>query len=659
MNHRDHTARLKHLLLPTALLLVGAWLRLGAFHEALVGADQSSILAAAAEIAALRDFPLVGMKSSMGVMQTAMVAYLAAIPLILVHRVVAISWFFGVLDLLALALLYRAVRRVFGRRAALVATALYATTPWVVEFNRWIWYQSPIPTFATMAFSGLLTAVGARRRHRGALALSMVSATLMGLVHLAALPWAAVIWIVALFWAAHRRWWREALAGGVVSLLAAYPYLAYLVRTGFVDVSTILRGAGGEGGGLNWATYRLTLELLTGDQILQTPHNPLWADSVVWVKELLFLVPMMLGLAILTTLIRLLLTGDGERRGLALTLTWTVLAPTLFLVTSVHLQHFYLLFVFPAPYVLIGTTLSAWLDARNASARLRASGLGIAAQAIGVAGIAGVALLAIWWGYLWSVRIGYEQRGMLRAPTRAWLMDVTADTVAAYLAENPDAEPRAEVVVVTHFGSGELSPFDWLHNFVHSDRVRVAPAGAGLIVPPGEACFLLTPGASMDDLAPLGKQVRERPEMEIPASPPWPAFCTDGPRPPLTAPRAIWENGLGLISTEVQGDLVPSGRLVLVHRWHYRSVRDQEYHLFNHLLHGEEMVAQIDGVGVPPRYWRDDDVLVTRFALDLPDALPTGEVRLLIGAYTWPDIERVPLTDGADAYVVQTWQHAP
>ncbi len=674
MNNRDVTERIRRYLLPTALLLVGAWLRLGAFHEALVGADQSSILAAAADIVALRHFPLVGMKSSMGVMQTAVVGYLAAIPLLLVHRVVAISWFFGVLDLLALALLYRAVGRTFGRRAALVAMALYATTPWVVEFNRWIWYQTLIPTFATLAFSSLLSAVGARRRGAGArqatgarqaagarqatgaIALAMISATLMGLVHLAALPWAALLWVVAALWAWRQRWWREGLVGAAASLLAAYPYAAYLVRTGFVDVTTILRGSGGEGAsGLNWATYRLTLELLTGDQILHTPRNPLWANSVVWIEELLLVVPVILTLAVVTTLIRLLLTQDAERRGLILTLAWTVLAPTLFLSSSIHLQHFYLLFVFPAPYVLIATCLATCLEARTASPVTSASGLGIVGQALGVAGIASVTVLAVWWGYLWSVRIGYEQQGLLRAPTRAWLMDATAETVGAYLA----GDPEAEVLIVTHFGTGELSPFDWIRNFVHSDRVRVVPASAGLIIPPGEACFVLTPGASPADLAPLGPRATERPDMAIPASPPWPSFCTDSPRPPLATPLAAWENGLRLLDSDVEGDPVPGGHLALVHQWHYRNVTGKEYHLFNHLVHEGQMIAQIDGAGVPTRYWRDDDVLITRFTLELPDELPTGELRLLTGAYTWPDVERVPLTDGADAYPVQTWQYTP
>ena len=83
----------------SCILLLAAILRLAAFAEALVGADQSSILSAAAEIATRRDRPGVGIKSSIGVMQTAVTPYSTAIPLIFVPRVIAVKGFFSVLDL--------------------------------------------------------------------------------------------------------------------------------------------------------------------------------------------------------------------------------------------------------------------------------------------------------------------------------------------------------------------------------------------------------------------------------------------------------------------------------------------------------------------------------------------------------------------------------
>ncbi|MGC9346957.1 MAG: hypothetical protein ACP5JG_02360 [Anaerolineae bacterium] len=653
----------------TLILLLSALLRLGAFHEALVGADQSSILAAAAEIAGLRDAPLVGIKSSVGVMQTAVTAYLAAIPLVVLRRVIAVKWFFTALDLLALAYLYRAVSRVFGRRAALITALLYAANPWLVEFNRWIWYQSLIPTFATVAFSGLLLGMvqGARaidggRRARGSqalpgvqdsvagahLGLGLVGATLMGLVHLAPLPWAALLCAVGLAVAWRWRLWRGYLIGLASGLVVATPYLVFLVRSGFADVRTILLG--GDGAATwNWATYRLTLELLSGREVLRTPRDPLWAASV-WAPDALYaLFPALLVVGLVLVIWRLATTQRAHRVPLAFTLAWALLAPTLFLRSGIHLQHFYLLFVFPAPLVLV----SAGLLGPHRSAP---EGRRPFARAVAAIGAASAIVLATWWSHLWIVRIGLEQQGKLRAPTRAWLMDATVDTLDAYLTEHPGDE----VVILTNFDGGELSPFDWMRNFLHTDHVRVVSTETGLIVPAGESCYLLGPGASPDDLGDLpswvAPQLVERPQMAIPASPPWTFRCVDQ-RPPVPPVQARWQNGLSLIDTQIEGVFAPGERLNIVHTWHYRAVTSEEYHLFNHLMRGQDFVAQIDGAGVPTRYWRDDDVLITEFGLQLPDELPTGEpaYRLLTGAYTWPGIDRVFLEDGRPAYEVRRW----
>ncbi|MGC9400070.1 MAG: hypothetical protein ACP5HM_13160 [Anaerolineae bacterium] len=165
------------------VLLLAAALRLGGFQETLVGGDQSTILEAAADLVALRGFPLIGMKSSTGVMQTATSIYLSALALALVHKVAAIKWFFSILDLLALAYLYRTVDRVYGHRAALIASLLYASNPWIVEYNRWIWYQTLLPTFSTVAFAALLALLTASRPAQGTLTLAVVAATLLGTVH--------------------------------------------------------------------------------------------------------------------------------------------------------------------------------------------------------------------------------------------------------------------------------------------------------------------------------------------------------------------------------------------------------------------------------------------------------------------------------------------
>ncbi len=103
--------------------------------------------------------------------------------------------------------------------------------------------------------------------------------------------------------------------------------------------------------------------------------------------------------------------------------------------------------------------------------------------------------------------------------------------------------------------------------------------------------------------------------------------------------------------------LEPGAYIDIILTWHYRVVAPKEYHIFNHLLLDETLIAQIDGAGVPTWYWRDDDVLVTRFRMELPPNLTPGTYRLITGSYTWPDVERVLLTNEEAAYEVWRWEN--
>lgn len=623
------------------VLLLGAFLRLAGFEEALIGSDQSSILSAAIDVATFRRFPLVGIKSSVGVMQTAVTPYLAALPLLWLPRVIAIKWFFSILDLLAIAWLYRAVRRTFGWQAAGVATFLYATNPWIVEFIRWIWYQSLVPTFATAAFAAFLLLLAPTGRPRAwVLTLGLISATLMGQVHLAALPWAALLFGLGLWVAWRKSLWRGFGAGVGAALVIMLPYLLYLWQTHFADFKAMLQA--GSTGTWNWLVLRLARELLTGQEVLTTPRSPLWADSLVQPPGLSSVILIVLALAMIGTLIQL--HRDAVRRlPLLFTVGWSVLVPVLFLRSSVHPQHFYLLFLFPAPFVLIGNWSSHRLDNHRTRRWIQLQQR--SKQLI----LAVLILSGLWWTYAWGIRIRLEQQHLLGAPTRAWLMDTTALTINRYLTENP----TDEVIVLTDF-DGDGSPFDWLASWLHSDRVRTAPRGQGLIVPAAKTCYLLAPSATPDDLRLLHQPLTEARALEIPATPPWQFLCTPM-RPPLSTPLAVWENGLSLLNAEVVGEPAPGSTLQVIYTWLYQGTAPINEHFFSHLFQGETLLSQADGPGVPTRLWHKDDVLITTFTLTLPPEPGTGEYRLRVGSYNWLNMQRVNLTDGTDGYVVRRW----
>jgi hypothetical protein len=641
---RENTARRSTaLLVGLLILLLAAVLRLSGFEETPIGGDQTAILATAAEIASFRSFPLVGSKSSAGVTFTALPQYLVALSLLLVRRVIAVRWFLSLLDLLSIAWLYRSVRQTIGFHAAWISSLLYATNPWVVEFLRWIWQPTLVAASAVTTFASFLWLLGPTRRKQAAvLAVGLVSATLMWLLHLSALPWAAVCWALGFLIAWRKGLWRGFWTGVGVNFLLAFPYILFLIKTSFADsISLLQAGVAGEGG-WNIAAYLLAFELITGAGVLATPRSPRWAESVVWIPSAPEVLLTILALAFIVTILRAL-RRPRERPLLLFVATWLLLTPTLFLRSKVHLQHFYLSFLFPAPFVLIGNAVQGYLTHSQEGV------LGRLGRITGGLTAGLLLFLALWWASLWAIRIGLEERGVLGPLTRAWLMDRTTGEVQRYL----DASPQCQVIILTYF-DGDLSPFDRVRSFVSDHRVRVVPAGQGLIIPRGCVCYMLGPQASEADLAPVSDRVEERPDMRIPANPPWRFFCASTREEPLD-PLAEWQNGLSLLRVVLEGALEPGGRLGVTYTWHYREVNPQMYHFFNHLLRGEMLVAQVDGPGIPAWYWRDGDVLVTRFELALPASLDPGEYQLRVGVYGWPSLERVLLADGNDGYEVGRW----
>ncbi len=619
------------------VLLLGAVLRLAAFHETQITADQAAILDSAFQIAHLRYFPLTGMKSSVGVMQTGIVPLLAAIPLFAVKRVIAVQWFFSALDLLALAWLHRAVRKTVGHRAAWIAALLYATAPYVILYARTIWYQTLIAGLATTTFASLMMVLASGKRRPTALVAAMVSSTLLSMVHLAAAPWSLLLFCVCLVTAWRWRRWRPALLGIGISGAIVLPYLSYLVHSSFADL-TFLVEVGRDIAGLNTATYRLARELISGSMILANAHGDIWPRSVIQWPAAEFVVLGSIAIALIWALVSI--AHSHRRHQLLLTVVWLIVVPTLFLRSDVHLQHFYLMSIFPAPFVLLGAWIEDWTAPSSRTAR--------SAPVAVVAHLAGglLVLVALWWSSLWLVRIGLEAQGELQRYTRGWLMDHAAKAIASHLQQ----EPASQVLVLAQF-DGDMSPFDWLRGYAQTNRVRVVPVERGLLIPEGPGCYLIGPHVSADVLAPISADITEVPTRTVPDRPPWPLHCGSfGSRERV--PRAQWYNGLSLLESEIDGDLNPGGHLRLVHTWRYRATAPGHYQFFNHLLQDGVLISQVDGGSVPHWHWRDGDILLTYFTLPLPTELPSGNYSLRIGMYTWPGLERIYRVTGEDGYDV-------
>jgi hypothetical protein len=107
--------------------------------------------------------------------------------------------------------------------------------------------------------------------------------------------------------------------------------------------------------------------------------------------------------------------------------------------------------------------------------------------------------------------------------------------------------------------------------------------------------------------------------------------------------------------------LQPGETLTLTLAWEATAELSDRYVVFVHLLSPDgSLVAQSDrpiGDGlIPYAIWQPGTTFSYPVTLELPDGLPAGDYRLLLGVYLWPSLERLPVmadVAGAEAGAVE------
>ena len=630
------------ILVPIGILLVAGFLRWAAPESTPMWGDQAFTLGTAMDLVHAQALPLIGMKSSAHVYQTALWIYLTAIPLSVVMRIIGVRWFYSALDLLALSFFYTAMRKSFGTRAALLGAWLYAVHPWILEYNRWIWNPGLLMTAAAVTFSAFLMAMGppSAARDRWIVIITVGAAVVAGL-HIIAFPWMLGVWSLAAFIALKSHRWRGLFLGILISVAIHLPYLIYLLGPGLQDLHGLLSMARDGEKQLPLA-MSLTMNLIFVRGMLQPEPYAIWRDSVVSAPLLDVIMPAVLLIAVITGLCEIVQRTQHAQHW-ALMFAWTLVPPIPVWLSSIHPQYYYMLHMFPAPIAAVSTAL---LGRECPITRW-----GNIVRFLRWILLAGCLALSIWWVYIWAVRIRLEDQRQLIVATPAWAIEKISSITAEYLRQNPNG-----VVVILEDSGLDLSAYDVIRAFVRSDRVRVVPARAGIIVPHAPGCYILTPGIPDDELrlAPL-VDLRPMPP-PIPGAPSWRMFCWASP-PRTSQAKAGWVNGLRLLDARTEGDPWSSDLITVIHQWEYvgQPIRGQLYLFFNHLMSGDRLIAQADGPGIHSFRWRTGDQIITRFRIPLPPERNATDYTLWVGLYEL-DGPRIPMTNGQDRYMIASWK---
>lgn len=634
------------------LLLIGmlaAYLRFGGLAYSPIGSQQSILLRIAANFANTGKLPLAAAKSAAGMINPPLIEYLIALPLFFQRSLLTAVRFQALLSLAAVFALYLFSKPLFGRRPALLATLLFATSPWAIYYGRFLHTASPIPLFSTLLLGSLLRSFGNGRRPHY-LALSFLWLAAITQLHLGALVLIPTfLFILLLFWRKPpQEEWPTALkpfaAGLALFLLLYLPYFLFDRAAGFGNLRAILDApfslivAGGEtAAGL--APFSLALELASGSHLF-APDTPWGAAVWPWFA----LIPIVQVFFAAAFVYALLLPLYGRFRpqhkgqampfrhqALLILALWILIPVLLSLPTAAAASHDAFLYLLPAPFLLIALVVDEILAFSSGRMVSRAARWAVTAVIL-----APLLALALWQAHAYHTRLTLLASGELA--TGRQVVDI--ERIIARNRAHLQAYPGCDLVMLGKGDHADTAPLGLVEDFVYPAQVRFVAAGRGLILPQQCTLYFVTATDPLAEswLAANGQAL--------------PSQAADGRsyyvagRETAAVPLAIWRNGLELLDFNLEGTPAPGQQLTLQYTWHViqKPLPDSHYHFFNHFLdESGNIVAQEDGPGVQTLYWQRGDRFMTQFYLNLPADLPPGDYTIQTGVYTWPDLRRIRL----------------
>jgi len=655
----------------TLSLIVGtAWLRLRLLGYTEMWGDQALTLNAALEWVHGGPLPLASMKSSFGVFNPPLVEYLYALPLFFSTHLLGVVWLVALVNLAGVLAAGWAAARVLGWRAAWWATLLFAVNPWAVYYGRLIWMQSFVPGFAalTLAFVLLYFCYQPRAYYLAGAAVCL-SAVIQ--VHLTAVVLVPVLLVVAVVFRSQVRAAHLLAAAGVFAV-TWLPFMLFEVRNNFVDWHALRTGLGLPAQ-VSAASLLILLDLLHGRGSLATLFLPAEQRAafegplpLAWIAgPVLAAAVAVAGVNVVrgwremgastsqhaaSATVSPAAENDSRRADFVL-LLWTLVPVIFYLRHNQYLQNYYLLYVLPAPFLLMARLADRfyrWLRALWP----HAARSGFWLPVLAFAPLALIAAQQARLDVLGQNRLASGEAGRQR------VMDVQAaiDLSRALLAERPDCA----LVVMSNGAQFEASRFALLREFTRlgadPPRTRFVSAAEGRLLPSPCAVFLEAE-ANPEALAWLAEVAAPLPAatVQTPAET-WrfydlPAQAREAAAQlPAGAPLGQWSNGLALRQAHVEGVLEPSGQLAVRLVWAVEQPAPPRTIHFGVYMLGQPgtLVAQADGPGVDSTEWRTGDLFVTNFAVPLPPDLAPGEYEMAAALYYYPEIERLLLADGAD-----------
>ncbi len=624
--------------------------------------------------------PMVGSISSLGMAKPPLMTYLMAIPLSISKDPVLATGFVALLNVGAVIGCYLLAKRYFGERVGLISSLLFAVSPWAVIYSRKIFTADLLPPFTVLFFWALFAAI-VRRRYRW---LVLAFFWLACLIQINPVAISYFPLLIALLFIYRSRIKPMPLLGGLLAFAMMFvPYIYYDVTHGMASLKTVLEVSGAPAE-LDFDSVKYAVQLIAGygyhslagksfERFLSQRADLAWLDAL---ETALFF-------GGLVYLIWQVIRGWRLKREIAAYLILLLWFLTPVLVTARHsipLYPHYFTMLYPVQFITIALFVERALEwSASLPSHLPLPRLATALL------WASILAIALWQIYLSCFLLHFVDRndttGGYGVPLRYHLevvenakrlSDLIGNRQVMVLAEGDSPSWAEFPAIFDLLARPELAP-----KYIDSRRVLVFPQSFDDELsqsPPqnykGRLCdsssvqdvlYIVAPGSHR--AAPfLSRYADEFADERVVLPGQQAAFrfyrFRAGSLSSLKAslvregmPVALG-NGVEILGYDVDKRVEPGDTLHLALYWTVKAKPDPslDYRFFNHLIdEREQKWGQKDGMGYPICRWGEGDVIVSWYDMAVSPDAPPGRYWVITGMYTYPDLVRVPVLEGAQA----------
>lgn len=271
-------------------------------------------------------------------------------------------------------LIYIVGSEFFDRKTGIIAAALYSVSPLVITYSHSSWNPNVVPFFALLTLYLLYKSVTTVRSWKYYLLTGVVLGICVQLHYISLFLGAVVAFsLLAMHWYLNRKililpiikYYLEILAGFIIGIS---PFLAFEVRHGFPNTKSIIQFiAASDTTNQSYATYSAFYQPISdvffrlfGRLIFNYPSPDLYSGYSPLYLQVFAVIVLLCAVASIITLIR-----SKNKFVVILLSIWLFFGVVLFGLYKKPIYDYYMVFMFPLPFFLVGNLIGKALELKN------------------------------------------------------------------------------------------------------------------------------------------------------------------------------------------------------------------------------------------------------------------------------------------------------